>query len=147
VAVTEDHIPVYVRGGAFIPMIQTIQNTTHYNLDNFDLHYYFDPSVEKSSGHLYNDDGQTPNAFEKEQYELLQFNSTNDGKTLLIKLTSTTGKKYTATEKNVALLVHNMKPKRIFVDGQQQVYKTFQEPLQINVALTKNHTPEIKIEY
>lgn len=147
VPVTEDHIPVYVRGGAFIPMIQTIQNTTHYNLENFDLHFFFDQSVEKSSGKLYNDDGQTPNAFEKEQYELMQFNSTNDGKTLIIKLTNTVGKKYTATEKNITLLVHNIKPKRIIVDGQLQVYKTFQEPLQINVSLLKNNTPEIKIEY
>jgi oligosaccharide 4-alpha-D-glucosyltransferase len=32
IAVTEDHIPVFVRGGAFIPMIKTIQNTTKYSL-------------------------------------------------------------------------------------------------------------------
>ncbi len=147
VTVTEDHIPVYVRGGAFIPMIQTIQNTTHYNLDNLDLHFYFDPSLEKSIGSLYNDDGQTPNAFEKEQYELLHFNSINDGKTLTLKLSDSVGKNYTASDKNISVLVHNVKPKRIFVDGQQQVYKTFQDPLQINVTLTKNNTPEIKIEY
>jgi oligosaccharide 4-alpha-D-glucosyltransferase len=147
VTVTEDHIPVYVRGGAFIPMIQTIQNTSHYNLDNFDLHFFFDQSLANSSGKLYNDDGQTPNALEKEQYELIHFNSTNDGKTLVIKLNSTVGKNYTASEKNISVLVHNIKPKRIFVDGQQQVYKTFQEPMQINVTLTNNNTPEIKIEY
>lgn len=147
VSVTEDHIPVYVRGGAFIPMIQTIQNSTHYTLDNFDLHFFFDQSLEKSTGKLYNDDGQTPNAFEKEQYEIIHYNSTNNGKTLSIKLSSTIGKNYTATEKNIAVFIHNSKPKRIFVDGQELVYKTFHEPMQINVTLTKNNTPEIKIEY
>jgi oligosaccharide 4-alpha-D-glucosyltransferase len=147
VSVTEDHIPVYVRGGAFIPMIQTIQNSTHYNLDTFDLHFFFDQSKEKSTGQLYNDDGQTPNAFEKEQYELIQFNSTNKDKTLVITLNAKVGKNYKASEKNIAVLVHNIKPKRIFVDGQEQVYKTFHEPMQINVNLTNNNTPEIKIEY
>jgi len=147
VPVTEDHIPVFVRGGAFIPMIQTIQNTTHYNLENFDLHFYFDQALEQSSGHLYNDDGQTPNAFEKEKYEEIHFNSTNKGNTLTLKLYDTVGKNYTASEKNISVLVHNIKPKRIFVDGQQQVYKTFQEPMQINLTLTHNTTPEIIIEY
>lgn len=147
VSVTEDHIPVYVRGGAFIPMIQTIQNSTHYNLDTFDLHFFFDQSKEKSTGQLYNDDGQTPNAFEKEQYELIQFNSTNKDKTLVITLNAKVGKNYKTSEKNIAVLVHNIKPKRIFVDGQEQVYKTFHEPMQINVNLTNNNTPEIKIEY
>ena len=52
-----DHIPTFVRAGAFIPMIKTIQNTEQYSLKNFDLHYYFDQDVKKSSGKLYNDDG------------------------------------------------------------------------------------------
>jgi hypothetical protein len=56
-------------------MIQTIQNTSKYSLSSFDLHFYFDEKTSKSSGQLYNDDGQTPNAFEKGTYELLQFNS------------------------------------------------------------------------
>jgi oligosaccharide 4-alpha-D-glucosyltransferase len=147
VTVLEDHIPVYVRGGAFIPMIATIQNTASYSLANFDLHFYFDPSVEKSTGKLYNDDGITPNAFEKGQYEIVNFNSTTNGKSLVIKLNAAVGKNYSAMDKNVAVLIHNIKAKRIFVNGQEQVYKTFNEPLQVNVTLTKDNSPEIKIEY
>lgn len=48
IAVVEDHIPVYVRGGAFIPMIKTIQNTSKYSLENFDLHYYFDAKIGRA---------------------------------------------------------------------------------------------------
>ena len=33
IAVVEDHIPVFVRGGAFIPMSKTIQNTSKYSLN------------------------------------------------------------------------------------------------------------------
>jgi oligosaccharide 4-alpha-D-glucosyltransferase len=147
IAVKEDYIPTFVRGGSFIPMIETIQNTSKYSLENFNLHYYFDADVTNSSGKLYNDDGITPNAFEKGQYEILNFTSTNNGKTLVIKLASTNGKNYTATDKNVSVLIHNIKARRIFVNGQEQVYKTFHEPLQVNVTMTKGTTQEIKIEY
>ena len=111
------------------------------------MHYYFDESVANSSGKLYNDDGTTPNAFEKGQSEMLNFTSANNGKTLVIKLASTTGKNYTSTDKNVSVLIHNIKAKRIFVNGQEQIYKTFHEPLQVNVTMTKGTTQEVKIEY
>jgi len=149
IKVNEDYIPTYVRGGSFIPMIETIQNTSKYSLENFKLHYYFDESVANSSGKLYNDDGATPNAFEKGQYEMLNFTSTNNGKTLVIKLAATVGKNYTSINKEVSVLIHNIKnkAKRIFVNGQEQIYKTFQDPLQVNVTMTKGTTQEVKIEY
>ena len=145
--VNADYIPTFVRGGSFVPMIETIQNTSQYSLDNFNLHYYFDASVANSSGKLYNDDGTTPNAFEKGQYEILNFTSNNNGKSLVIKLAATAGKNYTSTDKNVAVLIHNIKAKRIFVNGQEQIYKTFHEPLQVNVMIIKGTTQQLTIEY
>lgn len=147
--VKEDHIPTFVRGGSFIPMIEPIRNTSNYSLNSFNLHYYFDESVKASTGKLYNDDGLTPNAFEKGKYEMLNFSSTNDGKTLTIKLNTTTGKNFTSTDKDVSVLIHNVKDKvkHIYVNGQEQVYKTFHEPLQVNVTMVKGTTAEVKIEY
>jgi len=147
VKVNADYIPTFVRGGSFIPMIETIQNTTNYSLANFNLHYYFDETVPNSIGKLYNDDGTTPNAFEKGQYEILNFTSVNNGKSLIIKMAAVPGKNFTTTNKNVSLLIHNIKAKRIFVNGQEQIYKTFQEPVQVNVMMIKGTTSEIKIEY
>ena len=147
IKVNEDYIPTFVRGGCFIPMIETIQNTSKYSLSNFNLHYYFDADAANSSGKLYNDDGSTPNAFEKGQYEIINFNSNNNGKSLTIKLATTVGKNYTVTDKNVSVLIHNIKAKRIFLNGQEQLYKTFHEPLQVNVTMTKGTTQEVKIEY
>jgi len=119
VKVNADYIPTFVRGGSFIPMIETIQNTTNYSLANFNLHYYFDETVPNSIGKLYNDDGTTPNAFEKGQYEILNFTSVNNGKSLIIKMAAVPGKNFTTTNKNVSLLIHNIKAKRIFVNGQE----------------------------
>ena len=57
------------------------------------------------------------------------------------------GKNYTATNKEVALIVHNIQPKKIFVNGQEQIYKTFHNPMEIPVTWTKGSQAEIKIEY
>ena len=147
VKVEEDHIPVFVRGGSFIPLIKTIQNTSKYSLENFDLHFYFDETVANSNGKVYNDDGLTPNDFEKGAYEILNFNSTTKDSFLTISLNTEIGKNYQATTKNVSLLIHNIKPKRIFVNGKERIYKTFQEPLQVTVTWEKGTSNEIKIQY
>ena len=149
VKVNEDYIPTFVRGGSFIPMIETIQNTSSYSLDNFNLHYYFDESVAHSTGMLYNDDGVTPNAFEKEQYEAVHFSSNTSAKSLIIKIATVSGRNYTSKNKNVSVFIHNIsnKAKRIFVNGQEKVYKRFSEPLLVNVNAAIGPLSEIKIEY
>lgn len=149
VKVNEDYIPTFVRGGSFIPMIETIQNTLSYSLDNFNLHYYFDESVAHSKGMLYNDDGVTPNAFEKEQYEAIHFSSNTSAKSLIIKIATVSGRNYASKNKNVAVFIHNIskKAKRIFVNGQEQVYKRFSEPLLVNVNAGIGPLSEIKIEF
>ncbi|MBY0486931.1 MAG: DUF5110 domain-containing protein [Flavobacteriaceae bacterium] len=147
VAVTEDHIPVFVNGGSFIPMIKTIQNTSEYSIDNFDLHYYFDTTMPETIGELYNDDGTTPNAYEKGEYELLSFGSHISNNVLKINFYNKVGKKYISKDKNVNLKIHNIKAKRIFVDGKEIVNKTFNQPLEIPISWKKGTYPEIKIEY
>lgn len=147
VAVAETSIPTFVRGGSFVPMIETIQNTSKYSLDNFNLHFYFDDSVKSSTGKLYNDNGETPQAFEKGQFEILNFNSNNNGNTLVLKLTANTGKNYTPTDKNVTIVVHKIKAKRIFINGQETIFKTNNESLFLPVTWKKGTSPEIKIEY
>ena len=147
VVVTEDHIPVFVRAGAFIPSIATIQNTTTYSLANLNLDYYFDESISQSNAKIYNDDGLTPNDFENGAYEMLYAKSSNINHVLTIRLNSETGKKYTATDKTISLLIHNIKPKRVYVNGQERMYKTFQEPLKISIDWKKDTVQELKIEY
>lgn len=147
IKVSDDYIPTFVRGGSFIPMIETIQNTSKYSLDSFNLHYYFDESVAHSTGMVYNDDGVTPNAFEKEQYEAVHFSSNTNTKSLTIKIATVSGRNFTSKNKNISVLIHNIKAKRIFVNGQEQIYKRFTEPLQVNVTAAIGPLSEIKIEY
>ena len=148
ITVVEDHIPVYVRGGAFIPMIKTIQNTSKYSLENFDLHYYFDAKTTQSSGKIYNDDGTTANAFEKGAYELLNFNGNfnDNGNVISIKLNSEIGKNFQSLDKNVNLIIHNIKAKTITVDGKTVEFKSNKTTIEIPVSWKKGTGVEIKIQ-
>ncbi|MBX9807345.1 MAG: DUF4968 domain-containing protein [Flavobacteriaceae bacterium] len=146
ISVVEDHIPVYVRGGAFIPMIKTIQNTSKYSLSTFDLHYYYDVKTTQSSGKLYNDDGATANAFEKEAFEVLNFNSNTNGKTVTIKLNSEIGKNYPLSDKNVALIVHNIKAKTVTINGKAIAFQTVKNKIEIPISWKKRTEVEIKIQ-
>ena len=144
--VTEDHIPVFVRGGSFIPMIKTIQNTSKYSLENFDLHYYLDEKTQKSSDKLYNDDGITPNAFEKGNYEILSFNGNFNGKISIIKFNSEVGKNFQSSDKKVNLIVHNCKAKKVTLNGIPVDFKTDKNNIEIPVFWQKGTIVEIKIQ-
>ena len=146
VAVVEDHIPVYVRGGAFIPMIKTIQNTSKYSLADFDLHYYLDTKTTQSSGKIYNDDGAKANAFEKGEFEILNFNSIINGKLVFITLNSAIGKNFQSTDKNVALIVHTIAAKTVTVNGKAVAFKTVKNNIEIPVSWKKGTVVEIKIQ-
>lgn len=115
VQLVETSIPTYVRGGSFIPMIQPIQNTTLYSLNNFEVHYYVDNLIKESEAYLYNDDGKTPYAYEKEMYEVIEFESELKGKTLHIEIEQKLGENFDLSEKNIKLIIHNVSknPKKI----------------------------------
>ena len=117
----ENYIPTYVRAGAFIPMAKLVQSTDTYNASSLDVHYYYDESVITSTSQLYNDDGLAPNAFEKGNYELLQFESEIEKGNLEIEFESIIGSEYTSNDKQINLTIHNINksPKRIKVNNKK----------------------------
>ena len=135
--------------GAFIPRIKTIQNTLQYSLATFDLHFYFDAKTINSSGKLYNDNGTTPNAFEKGAYELLHFDSNVNKKQLTLKLSNEVGKNFLATDKSVSLLIHNLKSKilKVTVNGKNVPFKINKSNLEIPISWKKETPQEIKIQF
>ena len=150
VSVSDDHIPVFVRGGAFIPMIKTIQNTSAYSLATFDLHYFVDDKTTMSSGKLYNDNGETTQAYEKGDYEILYFKSTNTPKEINISLSAEIGKIYKSFSKNVNLKLHHVDAKvtTVLIDGKNTAFKnTDSNTIEINVSWEKGTSKEIKILY
>ncbi len=122
----ENHIPVFVHGGAFVPMVQAMQNTEEYNTGNLELHYYFDKDVPQSSYTLYDDDGKNPDALKNKEYELLKFTSKYYKNKLKISF-SKDAKNYKAKneERTINLQIHNIQipPKWVKLSGKK--YKNF----------------------
>jgi oligosaccharide 4-alpha-D-glucosyltransferase len=81
-----DHIPVFVRAGAFIPMIEPIPNADRYDPSHVQIHFYADESVAESTGHFYDDDGISPDAEANRNFELLRFRSEHTAGQLVLHL-------------------------------------------------------------
>ncbi|RZS93630.1 TIM-barrel domain-containing protein [Aquimarina brevivitae] len=124
VEVTDDRIPVYVRGGAFIPMIDPIMNTTEYNSKALIIHYYPDDTVVNSVGQLYHDDGKTPEGFKKGAYELLNFVGENLNNELSLVLSSEVGSAYKSQDRSVKLIIHNIRnvPLKLLINNKTSSY-------------------------
>ena len=115
-----DNIPVFVKGGSFVPMTIKATNSAKYSLNTFELHYFVDNKQTKSTYKLYNDDGETPNAFEKGKYEMMEFEAENSVKLLQISLIKQTElEDYKIIKNQVHLIIHNLvkKPKNIIING------------------------------
>ena len=132
IPIVSDHIPVFVRGGAFIPMADVVQSTKHYSTKHLNLHYYFDPSVTHSDDVLYDDDGETPNNFEHGKYELLKFEAAYEESNIELNFTASVGDHYNFSARTIELTAHNLsnKPKKIKLAGKKIPF-TWSEKKQI----------------
>ena len=140
VDVSADHIPVFVRAGAFIPLIPAqlnIQNTSQYSGKELELHYYHDQSVQQAHGQLYDDDGTTAHAFEQGASALLKFNSQYHSDSLTIALNVVNGKNYQTADRAIDLIVHNIKtrPQRVFVENKPIDFSWDERTGQLHVQL------------
>ncbi|NLP56825.1 TIM-barrel domain-containing protein [Lutibacter sp. B1] len=143
----EESIPTFVRGGAFIPIIQPIQTTEEYSLKSFDVHFYFDDEINKSNDYLYNDDGKTPNAFEKGMYEIINFSSKQKGNCLKISISDQLGKNFIFSEKKINVIIHNITEKPKKVAGYNFVWNEENKTLEIAVLIDKPTSKNIRIKF
>lgn len=150
VAVDEDHIPVFVRAGSFIPMTQVIQNTRDYSSSRLELHYYHDAAVATSSGKLYDDDGETANAYEKGRYTLLHFKSVANKRKLSIHLSTQLGNHAQAMDRDVAVQVHHIATRPVEVRLQNMTlpfeWDESQNLLSVNVHWLKDTRIDLQIK-
>jgi len=124
VKVSEEHIPVFVRAGAFVPMAKPMQSTQFYNEKELELHYYHDAAIAQSQGTMYEDDGLTAQAYQHERFRIHHFSSkfqaqANGQSSLQIQLRQQNGRKMKALNKQIALYVHNVEqvPQQVTLDG------------------------------
>jgi len=111
-ALNPENIPVYVKGGSFIPMMPEAKSTADYSLNRFELHYFADTTLKTSRYSLYNDDGKTPYAYEKGSYEIAEFTAAESDLSLKISYSKTrAGGTFEKSSHDIMLIVHNIKEK------------------------------------
>ncbi|MGF1555250.1 glycoside hydrolase family 31 protein [Paucihalobacter sp.] len=147
VALNETTIPTFVRAGAFIPMAKPMQNTIGYNINNFDLHYYFHRSVDESEREFYNDDGLSAMAYENDAYEVLEFEAELKRNTLEIEFEAEVEENYSSATKQIQLIIHNIQkqPRRIKIDGKRVVVNWNESKNNLMVPVTWNPEQELEI--
>jgi len=118
-------LPVLVRAGSFVPMVNDIQSTKDYDSSQLMLHYYADESVNSSEGEMYEDDGQSYQSLSQNQYEILHFNAKQNkqssGQDNIVFTFNRTGDGYPEmpVKRQVSLVIHHWSnaPQNITVEG------------------------------
>ncbi len=148
VPVTINEIPVFVKGGSFIPMVKAFNNMDTYHTKDLILHYYYDFEVQNSNGYMYNDDGKTNNSWNNHLYEKLFFESENDNAIIMIKL-SRESNQYTGKpeDRNISFVIHNVdqKPKSVIVDDVSVQFDYNEKEHILSVSLVMYGDKEIKL--
>lgn len=122
VATDTNYIPVFVKGGSFIPMQPQIKQTSQYSLESFELHFYSDATTPKSNYELYTDDGETYDCFGKGKYETFKAEANNKDRIITLKISKGHGRNMTQIKDNtITMVIHNLekKPKKIIVNEEK----------------------------
>lgn len=146
VKVYDDHIPVFVKEGSFIPMVDPVQSTEYYSTRDLKIHYY--PATESSSGKLYDDDGITPKSYKKGKYEILYFSAKSNNKSILFEFNMELGSNYKTMDRNVELIIHNFdaEPQTVNLNGKKVSFTWDKKTNLLKIPFIWNSDQSIRIE-
>lgn len=116
--VSLETIPVFIKAGSFVPMVNPHNNTESYSSERLTIHYYTDDSVSSSQYQMYEDDGKSGDSLQSGAYELIDFNSKNSKASLNINLKhSGAGYVSMPNQRSIELVIHHLKdiPKGVVI--------------------------------
>lgn len=147
VTVSKNYIPTFVKAGSFVPMAKDLMRTADYSGNEIELHYYYGSKVSNSSYSLYNDDGITAEAYEKGEFEILNFNATKSNKELSIAMHAVLGENYKLQQKAITLFIHHLDAavKKIKVNGKAVAFNHDESFSKISVPVLWHTSKPIKI--
>lgn len=133
------NLPVLVRAGSFVPMVDAVQSTRDYSSQSLALHYYYDKTLRKGQGQMYEDDGRDPEALAKGRYELLDFNAEHQRSRLNIKLERTHSHAAAPAIRKLALTIHHLPRKPRAVKLGDQLLDFHYQNQTLTLSLDWNH--------
>lgn len=146
----QDYIPTFVRSGAIIPMAPEMQSTKEYDGDELILHYYFDEQNDETSIALYNDNGTLRNAYQKNQFEILNFTVKKVGRKLFFRMDSDQGVVYQSKPKKISWVIHNLPHSPLLFSHykvNKNVDKSKSQALRIEVQWDPKTTKNMEIQW
>ncbi len=78
--VTLDEMPLFVKEGAFIPMVQPVNSIDNYSTDKLTVRYFAGNDEKRDVFLMYDDDGKDPQAIAEGRFETLMFVQKKDEK-------------------------------------------------------------------
>jgi len=145
---TLEHIPVFVRSGAFIPMANDLFYTTEeYNPNDVSVHFYVDEALTKSTGVWYEDDGITAGSTESGQYQAVTFSFDRKKKYGQIAIESLSPSNKLFIEKSTLVVhVENYGPTKIKLNNKKITYEVAENGT-ISIPITKEMLKRANIQF
>ncbi|WP_196140239.1 TIM-barrel domain-containing protein [Aliikangiella sp. G2MR2-5] len=146
IPVSIEQIPVLVKAGAFVPMVDAVQSTKDYSSKRLYLHYFADKSVNTSQGKMFEDDGESFNSLKNGEFELLHFTAYHqEGKLDFSFERETQGYRGMPETRKVNLVVHGVEkmPAKIMVDGkvvEPGIIEFNKKKRQVSIPVDWNHS-------
>lgn len=142
VDLTSEYIPTFVKGGAFVPMTENLQNTSQLENDKIQMYFFFDPETTSSSGLLYQDDYHKGNQTVSEN--VLNFTYAKKSKCFEILIESSKDDSF-----NTNLVIYSPLAKitKISVNGKKYVFQKSESNYSFSGIKVKNKKAKIKVWY
>ena len=135
-----DSLPVLVKAGAIIPMVDVVETTDNYRTDELTLHVYPDESVAQSSRKIYNDDGSDANSLSAGRFETMTFEQAQTDTGLSISLQHQGQYDGMPNQRRMTLVVHNAKrPQQVLANASVTEFSYNEEKQQLMIVLDWNH--------
>lgn len=120
VSCTINNMPLFVKGGSFIPLATTsVKNTSTFKTDSLEVLYYPDLTVANSNYTMYCDNGVDRDALIANSYELLNFQGLTNASSVEIDISkSTTSFSSAPSIRNMRFIVKQMNlPSSVLLGG------------------------------
>jgi alpha-glucosidase (family GH31 glycosyl hydrolase) len=135
--VTLDRIPVFVKSGSFIPMLNDYQTTDVYPDDIINMHYYPAELNTTSEYELFEDDGSNANSLEEGLYQISEFVSSNSEETLSISFSRKIGHYLDDKDRRLRFVIHHLEefPEKLQINNEDvNVFHIMQMPAVTNIS-------------
>lgn len=136
------HLPTFVKTATFIPMNVSKGNTSNFNPNHLEIHFYIDQNQTETKQKLFFDDGLHPRNIENGTYEFLVCEYEKEKKGWEIEFKTELGSQQNFQNKTIEVHLYllDKKPKRVRANGKKVKFNW--DPIKQKIKFKINHQTE-----